>query len=328
MSAAAASAATGGTVVAVIGPGMMGRGIAACVAAGGPHEVRLLGRRQEAAEEGARKAEALVDFLVENEVAAPERGRIVPTASLEDALAGAEFVFESISEDLEAKQELFRQLVSLAEPSAILCTNTSSLSVSGIAAVCADGDPAAARIMAAHFIGPAHLVPLVELCPAERTAPTDTEGPVARVYRFLQSIGKKPVVLKREIDGFIAARLQAALYRECLHLVQSGVADCDAVDSAVYNGFGRRLNQIGPFIQADFAGVDLVQRTHATFFPQLGDYQRDLRADALVEQGRKGIKTLAGHYDWTEETAAEVARRRDAELLRRLKVDMEAKSRL
>jgi len=244
-----------------------------------------------------------------------------------EAVHGAEFVFESIAEDLEAKRALFATLEGLTGDSTILCTNTSSLSVSEVAQGCKGGG--AARVMAAHFIGPAHLVPLVELCPAKQTAdPSADSGAVHRVKRFLLSIGKKPIILKQEIDGFIAARLQAALYRECLHIYASGVADTDAIDGAVYNGFGRRLNQIGPFIQADFAGVDLVQNTHAKFFPQLGNYQRDVRADELVKEGRRGVKTLHGHYKWTEEKAKEVAGRRDAELLRRLKVDMAEKSRL
>jgi len=191
------------------------------------------------------------------------------------------------------------------------------------------------RVIAAHFIGPAHLVPLVELCPSSQSAAAATaaaataadpgvqssQNPVERVRRFLHFIGKKPVVLKQEIDGFIAARLQACLYRECLHLVESGIADCEAIDSAVFNGFGRRLNQIGPFIQADFAGVDLTQRTHAAFFPQLGGHQRDVRADTLAKQGCLGVKTFRGHYKWTKEEVQEVSRRRDTELLRRLKAD-------
>jgi len=285
------------------------------------------------AAEGAEKAKELMGFLSSNGVAAPaeHQGRVVSTTSLEEAVSGATFVFESIAEDLAAKQALFAQLESLADASAVLCTNTSSLSVSAIASGCRGA--AAERVVAAHFIGPAHLVPLVELCPSERSAAATaaamaagadaSQGPVERVRRFLEGAGKKPVVLKKEIDGFIAARLQAALYRECLHLVESGVADCEAIDGAVFNGFGRRLNQIGPFLQADFAGVDLVQRTHAAFFPQLGDYQRDVRADALVPEGRLGVKALRGHYDWTEAKAKEVAGRRDAELLRRLQVDRE-----
>lgn len=309
------------TIVAVIGPGMMGRGIAAYLMAAGPHEVRLYGRRPEALDEATQKIEDLVAFLESNGVAAPSRGKLVATTSLREAVQDAEFVFESIAENLETKQALFAELEPLAAPGAVLCTNTSSLSVTAIARGCG---AAAERFCACHFIGPAHLVPLVELCPAEQTRPGE-DGPVARVQRFLEAAGKKPVVLKKEIDGFIAARLQAALYRECLHLKHSGVADSADIDAAVYNGFGRRLNQIGPFQQADFAGVDLVQRTHAALFPQLGGYQRDIRADELVDQGRLGVKTLAGHHDWTKEETEAVAARRDRELLRRLQADLQPK---
>merc|ERR550514_2196634 len=108
-----------------------------------------------------------------------------------------------------------------------------------------------------------------------------------------------------------------------MHIFESGCADVEAIDGAVFNGFGRRLNQIGPFLQADFAGVDLVQRTHASFFPQLGSYQRDVRADALVPEGRLGVKSLHGHYQWTDEKVKEVSGRRDSELLRRLQQDRE-----
>lgn len=313
-----------GRTVAVVGAGAMGRGIAACLIAGGPHEVRLCGRTAGSLPAAAEQVHRLVAFLAEKGVASETRGRLATTTSPAEAVRDADIVFESITEDLEAKKALFAELEAVTGPRVILCTNTSSLSVTAIASGCrGDG---ASRTMAAHFIGPAHLVPLVELCPAEQTAGADApDGPIARVREFLVSVGKRPVVLKREIEGFIAARLQAALYRECLHLQQSGVADCEAIDRAVSDGFGRRLNQIGPFQQADFAGVDLVQRTHANFFPQLGAYERDVRADQLVQQGRLGAKALKGHYDWTPETLKEVTGRRDAELLRRLKADLAAR---
>merc|ERR1719171_1449076 len=111
-----------------------------------------------------------------------------------------------------------------------------------------------------------------------------------------------------------------------MYLCQEGVADPDAIDSAVVDGFGRRFNQIGPFTQADFAGIDLVQKTHAAFFPQLGAAQRDVRADELVKQGRLGAKSGGGHHDWPADKLKEVQGRRDAELLRRLKVDGERAS--
>jgi 3-hydroxybutyryl-CoA dehydrogenase len=300
------------SIVAVIGPGMMGRGIATCCIAGGPHEVRLYGRRVEALDEASAKIQELHLFLKQNGMAAATPGRLVTTTSLQEAVEGADFIFESIAEDMDAKKALFAELALLSE--GILCTNTSSLSVTALAEGCGKDSH---RFMAAHFIGPAHLVPLVELCPAAQTQ----GNIVQRVRSFLESIGKRPVVMIKEIEGFIAARLQAALYRECLHLKLTGAADCETIDAAVRDGFGRRLNQIGPFQQADFAGVDLVQNTHAKLFPQLGSYQRDILADELVKEGRLGAKTLAGHHNWTAERRDEVMAWRDAELLRRLKAD-------
>lgn len=304
--------------VAVVGSGMMGRGIAACIAAGGPHEVRMFDTQSEALKAGVEKATELLDFLRDNGVAGAKTGVIKGAASLAEAAGDAEFVFEACFEDIKVKQGVFKDLEACTGPETVLCTNTSSLSVTEIAKGC---EQTPQRVIAAHFIGPAHLVPLVELCPAEQTEKGPNDGPVERVRLFLEGVGKKPVVLKKEIDGFIAARLQAALYRECMHLYKEGVADCAAIDGAVVNGFGRRLNQIGPFQVADFAGVDLVQKTHGTFFPQLGSYTRDHRADELVKEGRFGVKNQMGHYDWTPSAIEEVAQRRDTELLRRLKMD-------
>eukprot|EP01061_Rhynchopus_euleeides_P040086 TRINITY_DN68846_c0_g1_i1.p1 TRINITY_DN68846_c0_g1~~TRINITY_DN68846_c0_g1_i1.p1 ORF type:complete len:325 (+),score=122.28 TRINITY_DN68846_c0_g1_i1:48-977(+) len=298
-------------VVAVIGCGMMGRGIAACCANGGS-EVRLWDNNTAQITGGVDAARQLDGFLRDAGVG-QAKGSITAAATLAEAVRGCDFVFEAVIEDVRIKNKVFTQVEQHAPSHCIMCTNTSSLSVTEIAT----GLRSADRFVAAHFIGPAHLVPLVELCPAKQSAPAS----VPQVKRYLESIGKKPVVLNKEIQGFIAARMQAALYREGMHLVREGVASPEAVDGAVTDGFGRRLNQIGPFTVGDFAGVDLIQKTHATFFPQLGGYQRDLRSDELVSQGRNGVKNMKGNYDWTPEKAKEVAARRDAELLRRLKAD-------
>eukprot|EP01065_Artemidia_motanka_P030295 TRINITY_DN36309_c0_g1_i1.p1 TRINITY_DN36309_c0_g1~~TRINITY_DN36309_c0_g1_i1.p1 ORF type:complete len:308 (+),score=118.48 TRINITY_DN36309_c0_g1_i1:62-985(+) len=299
--------------VAVVGSGLMGRGIAACCASGGQHDVVMYDVSPAALTAGVAAAQELVAFLQRSGVAAQQCGTIRAASSLKDCASGASFLFEAILEDVGVKNKFFREVEEYAPPSCVLCTNTSSLSVTAIA----DGMKTAHRFCAAHYIGPAHLVPLVEVCPAKQTG----SEAVPSVVRFLASIGKKPVVLKKEIQGFLAARLQAALYRECMHLYLEGVADPEAIDGAVTDGFGRRLNQIGPFTVVDFAGVDLVQKTHATFFPQLGAYQRDHRCDDLMSKGRKGVKSSAGNYDWSEQRAKEVMGRRDAELLRRLKED-------
>eukprot|EP01064_Diplonema_japonicum_P012186 TRINITY_DN19645_c0_g1_i1.p1 TRINITY_DN19645_c0_g1~~TRINITY_DN19645_c0_g1_i1.p1 ORF type:complete len:321 (+),score=118.39 TRINITY_DN19645_c0_g1_i1:48-965(+) len=301
--------------IAVIGSGMMGRGIAACCANGGS-TVKMYDTNTKQLSEGVVAAEGLVAFL-NNASIGVAGGSIRPAATMREAVCDADFVFEAIIEDVKIKNKVFKQVEELCPASCIMCTNTSSLSVAAIA----QGLNTPHRFIAAHFIGPAHLVPLVELCPA----PQSDVSSVKAVHTYLLTVNKKPVVLKKEIQGFLAARLQAALYREAMHLVKEGVATHDAVDGAVTNGFGRRLNQIGPFQVGDFAGVDLIQKTHATFFPQLGAYKRDERSDELVSQGRCGVKNLKGNYDWTPEKVKEVAGKRDNELLRRLKEDFPSK---
>jgi len=276
--------------------------------------VRMFARSKESVDAGVKAAQDQVKFLTGVGIGKGE-GKIQAAYTLADCVKGVDIVFESVAEELEIKRSVLREVEDHAPPSALLCTNTSSLSVTAIAEALKTPE----RFCAAHFIGPAHLVPLVEVCPAAQTGP----DAVPRVAAFLRGVGKKPVEMKKEIQGFLAARLQAALYRECMHIVNEGAAEPEAVDSAVVNGFGRRLNQIGPFQQADFAGVDLLVKTHGTFFPQLGAAQRDTRSEALAGEGRVGAKCGKGNYEWPEERKALVMGRRDAELLRRLQQDVE-----
>ncbi|KAF4690442.1 hypothetical protein FOZ63_030079 [Perkinsus olseni] len=301
--------------VAVIGSGMMGRGISACIAAGGPHHVRMFDTNAEALKDGVQKAIEQREFLRQNHIpptAVP--GEIYAAESLEAAVKNADFVFEAVIEDTAVKQSVFHQIEASCEKEHfVMCTNTSSLSVTEIASKLEKPG----RMLAAHFIGPAYLVPLVEVCPGEKT---DGDA-VEKVEKFLRSCGKKPAVMNKEIDGFVCARLQAVLYRECLHLVKLGVASPETIDSVVYNGFGRRFNTIGPFQQNDFAGLDLVKGTHARFFPQLGAETHDDRSETLVAEGRLGVKNGKGNYDWSDDDIKRVGGARDAELLRRLKFD-------
>eukprot|EP00400_MALV-I_sp_L67-5_P000500 gene500-627_t len=285
--------------VAVIGAGMMGRGIAACCASGG-NNVILFDSNVNSLPAAVKAADDLTTFLLSNGVpkSSPGRGKIRAASSLQEAVSNVLIVFEAIIEDTQIKQKVFLEIEKYCQPNTVLCSNTSSLSVSEIT----EPLKTRQRCMTAHFIGPAHLVPLVELCP---TKYTDMKV-VPIVQNFLLACGKSPAVMKKEIDGFIAARLQAALYREAMNICLAGAADPETIDKAVMDGFGRRLNQIGPFHQADFAGVDLVLKTHGRFFPQLGAQQSDQLAEKLVAEGRKGVKSGKGHYDWPESQIKEV----------------------
>jgi 3-hydroxybutyryl-CoA dehydrogenase len=297
---------------------MMGKGIAACLAAGG-HAVRLFDVNADAVAKAVEDAADLRAFLQKEVFAGAPVGAIVGAATLAEAVDGADAVFEAVFEDMGVKQATFAQLAEITGDEVPLCSNTSSLSISEIARGVPD-ERARARVLAAHFIGPAHLVPLVEVCPAATTAAGFCEA----VVDLLTGCGKKPILLQKECPGFLAARLQAALYRECMHLKLIGVADAATIDAAVVNGFGRRFNQIGPFQQCDFAGVDLVKKTHGLFFPILGTEQEDHLAKALVEEGKFGVKAGEGHYPWPPAQVKEVSSRRDGELLRRLKVDFKS----
>ncbi|EER13582.1 3-hydroxyacyl-CoA dehyrogenase, putative [Perkinsus marinus ATCC 50983] len=303
--------------VAVIGSGLMGSGIAACISAGGPHHVHMFDTSSEALKTGVENAINQREFLRENHVpptAVP--GEIYAAESIESAVKNADFVFEAVLEDTGVKQSVFKQIENACKKEHfVMCTNTSSLSVTEIASKL----DKPGRLLAAHFIGPAYLVPLVEVCPGQKT---DGDA-VEKVEKFLKSCGKKPAVMNKEIDGFVCARLQAALYRECLHLVKLGVASPETIDSVVYNGFGRRFNTIGPFQQNDFAGLDLVEDTHARFFPQLGKDTHDDRSERLVAEGRLGVKNGKGNYDWSDADIKRIGGARDAELLRRLKFDFD-----
>ena len=218
-------------VVAVIGSGMMGRGIAACCANGGS-EVRMWDNNVAQIQSGVDAALDLDAFLRNAGVNGPVRGSVRGVTTLKDAVTGCDFVFEAVIEDVGIKNKVFREVEKHAPRGCVMATNTSSLSVTAIAEGLATPD----RFVAAHFIGPAHLVPLVELCPARQSGP----DAVPKVKRFLESMGKKPVVLEKEIQGFLAARLQAALYREAMHLVKEGVASPEAVDGAVTDGYVQR----------------------------------------------------------------------------------------
>lgn len=175
--------------VAVIGSGLMGSGIAACISAGGPHHVHMFDTSSEALKAGVENAINQREFLRENHVpptAVP--GEIYAAESIESAVKNADFVFEAVLEDTGVKQSVFKQIENACRKEHfVMCTNTSSLSVTEIASKL----DKPGRLLAAHFIGPAYLVPLVEVCPGRKT---DGDA-VEKVEKFLKSCGKKPAVV-------------------------------------------------------------------------------------------------------------------------------------
>ena len=250
-----------------------------------------------AAMESARMAEP-------GTVARVARG-VGVAASLDGAVADAQLVVEAVSEDLALKQQLFHTLGSITEPTAILASNTSSFMPSTLVAqMPVQAKPE--RVLVAHHFNPPHLLPAVELVPHAGTAPEVVDAMSA----FFRAIGKRPVILRREVQGFVANRLQQALLREATSLVELGVVEPAELDALVTGSFGRRLAVAGPFEISDLAGLDVIDAIAGEVWPTLatpGEVAASLHGRAV--RGELGAKSGGGFRDWDRETVADAKRR-------------------
>lgn len=250
-------------MVGVVGNGIMGHGIAQVFAAAG-EDVVLIGRSQ-ASLDAARERiyESLALFVVHDLMSQLDAevafGRIRLSARLEDA-AGAELVIEAVPEDTELKLSIFEQLDTICPPPAVLGSSSGRPASSLVERV-----RHRERVVAAHFWNPAQLLPLVEVCGGPETSPEV----VTWICDRLRAAGKAPVVVEKEIDGFIGNRLQFALLREAVMLWAEGVATPEAIDTAVKSSFGRRLAITGPLESAELGGMHTMFEFSRYLFPRL-----------------------------------------------------------
>lgn len=219
-----------------------------------------------------------------------------------------DLAIECIPEQLAAKQALFAQLVGHARADALLCSNSSSFPISAIA-----GDlPGAWRMLGLHYFMPAHLVPLVEVVLGAQSDPASGE----QLCDFVRGCGMVPVLVRKDLPGFLANRLQHALAREAFALIDAGVATAEDVDAAVRFGFGFRFLAAGPVLQRDHAGLDVHCAAAATMYPDLAcNTEPSASLMGRVAQGKLGMKTGEGFYRWTPERIAAERKRYD-DLLR------------
>ncbi|MGB8957207.1 MAG: 3-hydroxyacyl-CoA dehydrogenase family protein [Tumebacillaceae bacterium] len=281
--------------IAVIGSGVMGHGIAQLYAMAG-YRVFVHDIGQELLDRAAGWIENNLSLLVQEGVltqqAAREASRHIQfTTDLEAAVRDADFITEVIPEVLELKWELYAKLEQYAKPSAILASNTSTFPISQLIAKATTSE----RIIITHFFNPAQLVPLVEIVKHENTA----DEVVATTMALMKQIGKEPVVLKKDVPGFIANRLQAALMREAFYLLNEGVASAEDIDTAVTAGPGFRWAFVGPIETADYGGLDTWKRVLDNLAPVLDKRESapDMIND-LVQEGKLGTKTGAGIYSY------------------------------
>jgi 3-hydroxybutyryl-CoA dehydrogenase len=287
----------------------MGCGIALEFATTG-RQVTLYNTRPESSAQAQARIERDAALMVETGLLSSARassalGRIRRTTLLAEAVADQDFVIESVPEDLALKQRVFQELDGLASPGTILASNTTALSVTAIARDCARPE----RVLSAHYYLPAHLVPLVDVIPGEKTAPHVVEA----TRLLLEEVGKVPVVFERDVPGSVGPRLQQALIGEALRLVQEGVATPEMVDRVITRGIGWRLGVTGVFDRLDLAGLDLV----AAIMRGSGRPVPPVIAQK-VERGEVGLKSGQGFYSWTPEATAafeeRVARHLSAQL--------------
>ena len=281
--------------VAVIGAGTMGSGIAQVAAQAG-HDVVLFDTRREAVEKALAALRKTLDRLVEKgklkkEQADGIHGRIAPASDLRE-LAGSGLVIEAIIEDLGIKKKLFADLEGLLGAEAVLATNTSSLSVTAIAAACAKPE----RVIGLHFFNPAPLLPLVEVVPGLVTDPELG----ARLNVLMQAWGKVPVLCK-DTPGFIVNRVARPYYGESIRILEEGIAAMPTIDAALktYGGF-----RMGPFELMDLIGNDInftVTKTVWEAFHFDQRYKPSLTQQRQVESGRLGRKSGRGYYGYGDD---------------------------
>lgn len=291
---------TGQLDVAVLGAGLMGHAIAAAFLA---HGATVALHDPDAA--ALRAAPARVDELLARSGRAAT-GTLRLADGLADAVRTCSLVVEAAPEVLDLKQDLFAQLDALA-PAAILATNTSVFKIADVAA----RTTRPGRVVGTHWWNPPHLIPLVEVTQGEATS----NATVAAVMEVLTRVGKTPVHVRRDVPGFIGNRLQHAMWREAMALVEAGVCDPETIDTVVRSSFGLRLAAMGPMENADYVGLDLTRAVHAYVFPDLSASARpSALLDRHIADGELGAKSGRGFLAWPDGRREEAAARLERHL--------------
>ena len=276
--------------IAVIGAGLMGHGIAQVFALAG-HDVTIYDAAQASLDTVKARITANLKDLGDD-LRAVER--VTPVADLGPAVRDADYVVEAVLEDLALKQKLFAEIEPHVRPDTILASNTSVIPITDIM----QGLKRRERALGTHWWNPPFLVPLVEVIETQWTTPEA----VAFTMKLHADAGKKPAHVKKDVPGFIGNRLQHALWREAVSLVENGICDAETVDTVIKAAFGRRLAVLGPLENADMVGTDLTLAIHKTVLPAIDSRPGPSPyLEKLVADGKLGFKSGEGFRTWTPE---------------------------
>ena len=279
--------------IAVIGAGLMGHGIAQVFALSG-HDVSI--HDSVAANLDSVKPRILANLRgLGDDVTAVDR--VQPTGDLAAAVHEADYVVEAVLEDLALKQRLFLEVERNVRPHTILASNTSVIPITKIM----EGLRDRSRALGTHWWNPPHLVPLVEVVGTQWTS----QQAIDWTIDLHKAAGKMPVHVKKDVPGFVGNRLQHALWREAVALVERGICDAQTVDTVVKASFGRRLAVLGPLENADLVGTDLTLAIHKTVLPDIDSRPHPSPyLEALVGAGKLGFKSGEGFRAWSPEAQA------------------------
>lgn len=300
------------TEVAIVGAGLMGHALALVYALGG-HQVRLTDSNAETLQRApGLMATALATMVEAGEVDATwhrqrlsHAVRCIP--SLAGTVAGAKLVVEAIVERPDAKRAVYAELERMMDADAILASNTSNLDIFPLLP-----DGLQKRTIIAHWYTPPYLCDLVDLCPGPQSDP----AAITTVRDMVAAMGKVPVVFKQMVQGYIANRLQAAMQLEVYRLLDDGLVTPKDIDDSVIHGLALRIPILGIMAKADFTGLPLMQhglknRSYTPPVPR--DHSETL--DRLIDDGRTGVMSGKGYFDWGDRSPEELFRERDRKLL-------------
>ena len=286
--------------VVICGAGMMGNMIALCFSSCPDFNVTVWNRREKPCKEvikanleQLRDKGIITDKEIEDRLSRitfvfPDKG---------EEFKNADLVIECVAEVMETKQDLFAELEGICREDCIFATNTSVMSPTEIASKCKHRE----RIVGTHFWNPGHLIPLVEVVKTEDA----TVENVQLTMDALTKAGKKPIFCKKDVPGFVANRMQHALWREAISIVEHGIADPKTVDDAVKYSFGLRLPQLAPIENSDMVGTQLTYNIHSYVLKYLEDtHEPSPLLTQMLDEGKMGFSSGEGFMKWTEEDIA------------------------
>ncbi len=293
--------------IVIVGAGLMGVSLAQ-IFAGEGYRVSIY----DISEAGIEKGKNLLDLnqrvAVEEQEISQElsdklKSQIDFTVQM-DIFQEADYVIEAIVENMEVKKKFWAKASEMVNDDVVLTTNTSGLSITEIAKAVKKPE----RFAGMHWVNPPHLVPLVEVIKGDQT---DIET-LKIIEALAIAVRKKPVRVKKDAPGFVLNRLQYALLREALHIVENDMADCEDVDNVMKYGLGMRYACIGPFETVDLGGLDTFYKVSSYLFAELSDEKEVPNLmRKLYEEGSYGTKTGKGFYEYTEQEVNEVIEKRD-----------------